>query len=80
MTVIDTNIAIEKIKRNKEIHENATIILEYPVILTYKKFYGKIYTLRQVDIELAINLQIKKTGKTKANSRCINSINLHKSK
>ena len=42
MTVIDTNIAIEKIKRNEEIHENATVItvLEYPIILTYKRFYG----------------------------------------
>lgn len=69
MTVIDTNITIEKVKGNKEIHENITVItvLEYPVILAYKKFYGKIYTLRQIDIELAINLQIKlrKLGKPK---------------
>ena len=44
MTVIDTNITIEKVKRNKEIHENITVItvLEYSVILAYKKFYGKI--------------------------------------
>ena len=33
MTVIDTNITIEKVKGNKEIHENITVItvLEYSV-------------------------------------------------
>ncbi len=31
MTVIDTNITIEKVKGNKEIHENITVITSFRI-------------------------------------------------
>ncbi len=62
MPVLDTNVLIERIKNNEEISENTTEInvLEYPPILKYPKFYGKIYFLRRVDINLALKLQVER--------------------
>ncbi len=61
MPILDTNILIEKIKNNEEIFENTTEInvLEYPPILKYLKFHGKIYFLKRVDLSLALKLQIE---------------------
>jgi len=69
MVVIDTNIAIERIRSNKEINENITelTLLEHPPILKYKRFYGGIYYLKRVDLNLALKIQIKlrKIGRPK---------------
>ena len=61
MPVLDTSVLIDKIKRNEEIHENITEIsvLEYPPILKYQKFYGRIYYLKRLDLNLALKIQIK---------------------
>jgi predicted nucleic acid-binding protein len=60
MPVLDTNILIEKIRRNEEIRENITevTVLEYPPVLKYLKFYGKIYYLRR-----PLNLALKNTDR-----------------
>ena len=70
MPVLDTNILIEKIRKKEEIWENATeiTVLEYPPILKYLKFYGKIYYLRRSDLNLALKIQIdlRKIGSQKS--------------
>ena len=44
MTVLDTNILIEKVRRREEIREDITVvsIVEFPQILAYRKFSGRI--------------------------------------
>jgi len=69
MTILDTSIIIDRIKKRKEIVEDITIITaaEYPPLLEYSKFYGNvIYPVRK-DLDLTIELQIKlrKIGKPK---------------
>ena len=70
MSVLDTNLIIEKIKKKEEIHENVTEIsvLEFPPILKYRKFSGKIYLVERRDFDLALKLQVKlrKAGMQKA--------------
>jgi len=59
--IIDTNIAIKRLKANEDIHENITIItaMEFPPILNYAKFYGTVYTIKPEDQVLAIKIQRK---------------------
>ena len=59
MSVIDTNVVIEKVKKNEEIYEDITevTLAEYPPILEYQKFYGKVYTIERRDVLLSIELQ-----------------------
>ena len=70
MVVLDTNVVIEKIKRREEIKENITAVtfVEYPKIVYYKKFYGKILFPDVADFMLAHKTQNKlvKLGKAKA--------------
>jgi len=69
MSVIDTSIAIEKVKSRSEIHEDITevTLVEYPPIIDYPKFYGKVLTIDRKDILLAIELQrrLRVIGKPK---------------
>jgi predicted nucleic acid-binding protein len=80
MPVLDTSVLIDKAKREEDIHENIAEIsvLEYPSILKYQKFYGKIYYLKRFDLNLALNIQIKlrKIGNPKPIPT--NCCNLHK--
>ena len=68
MSVIE-NIAIERVKSNSDIHENITevTLVEFPPIIDYQKFYGKVLTIERRDILLAIELQrrLKAIGKPK---------------
>lgn len=82
MTIIDTNIVIERVKGNYEIRENITevTIAEYPPIMDYKKFYGKVLIIGRDDVLLSVELQkrLRITGKPKSfsdlliASSCIN--------
>ena len=76
MSVIDTNIAIERVKSNSDIHENITevTLVEYPPIIDYPKFYGKVLPIDRKDILLAIELQrrLRTVGKPKILHRLIN--------
>ncbi len=70
MAVIDTNITIERFKKGLEIHENITIVtaIEFPPVLSYDKFRGKVYTLTPKDQVLAVKIQrlLRKIGKPKS--------------
>lgn len=61
MPVLDTSVLIDKIRKNEEILENITeiTVLEYPPVLKYPKFRGKIYYLKRQDLKLALEIQIK---------------------
>ena len=69
MTILDTSILIEKVKRREEIREDITVvsIVEFPQILTYRKFSGRIVYPMPEDYELAYKLQLKlmKSGRPK---------------
>jgi len=60
MSVLDTSVIIYKIKDNASIHDNVTeiTVLEFPPILKYPKFYGRIYYLRRSDLNLALKIQL----------------------
>ncbi|HDJ30424.1 MAG TPA: type II toxin-antitoxin system VapC family toxin [bacterium] len=70
MSVIDTSIVIEKVKKNEDIKENVTeiTIVEYPPIMDYEKFYGKVLIIRRDDVLLSIELQkrLRMVGKPKS--------------
>lgn len=69
MAVLDTNVVIDRIKRREEIRENTTAVtfVEYPKIVYYKKFYGKILFPDVEDFMLAHKTQNKllELGKAK---------------
>ena len=69
MVVLDTNVVIERIKRRDDIKENITAVtfVEYPKIVYYKKFYGKVLFPDIADFILAHKTQNKlvKLGKAK---------------
>ena len=69
MTILDTSIIIERVRRREEIREDITVvsIVEFPQILAYKKFSGRIVYPMPEDYELAYKLQLKlmKAGKPK---------------
>ena len=69
MAILDTSIVIEKLKNNEQISDNITEVsaIEYPPILSYGKFSGKIFLIQRKDVLLALELQIKlrETGKPK---------------
>ena len=70
MAVIDTNLVIEKVKKNENIKENITevTIAEYPPVMDYKKFYGKVLIVERNDVLLSIELQrrLRAIGKPKS--------------
>ena len=59
--MIDTNIIIKRVKNKEEIAENITevSVIEYPPILGYKNFRGRIHLIERRDIAKAIELQRK---------------------
>ena len=60
MTILDTSILIEKVRRREEIKEDITVvsIVEFPQILAYRKFSGRIIYPMPEDYELAYKLQL----------------------
>ncbi len=60
MSVLDTSVLIDKIKNNSDIRENITeiTVLEFPPIIKYSKFHGRIYYLKRSDLNLALKIQI----------------------
>ncbi|WP_202319180.1 PIN domain-containing protein [Archaeoglobus neptunius] len=68
--IIDTDIVIVRVKIKEEISEDITAVtlVEYPKIIYYKKFYGKILFPDISDFLLAHKLQneLMKVGKPKA--------------
>ena len=58
MPVLDTSVLIDKIRKNEEILENITeiTVLEYPPVLKYPKFRGKIYYLIPKKTRLEIGI------------------------
>lgn len=69
MTILDTSILIERVRRREEIREDITVvsIVEFPQILAYRKFSGRIIYPMPEDYELAYKLQLKlmKAGRPK---------------
>jgi len=69
MSVLDTSVLMDKIRDNVSIHENVTeiTVLEFPPILKYSKFYGRIYYLKRSDLNLALKIQLnlRKVGAQK---------------
>jgi len=70
MTVIDTNIVIDRVKSRKSINEDITVVtfVEYPGIIYYKHFYGGIIFPIKQDFIIAHKLQLEliKIGKPQA--------------
>ena len=69
MVVLDTNVVIERVKNGEIIQENVTevTLAEYPPIIDYDKFYGKVLVIERKDVLLAIELQrrLRLIGKPK---------------
>lgn len=59
--ILDTNVLIRRVKAEIEISDNITGItqVEYPPILEYQKFYGKVVYPIEADIDLASSIQMK---------------------
>ncbi|AAB90631.1 predicted coding region AF_0610 [Archaeoglobus fulgidus DSM 4304] len=59
MVVADTNLVIERVKKNESIEENITevTIVEFPPVINYKKFHGKVLIIERGDVLLSIELQ-----------------------
>jgi len=72
MSVVDTNLAIERFRAKREIHENITIItaIEFPPVLSYEKFLEEVYTITPEDQILAIKIQrlLRKIGRPRPSS------------
>jgi len=67
MTVIDTNVVIDRVRLRKTINEDITVVtfIEYPRIIYYKYFYGGIIFPVKQDFITAHKLQLEllKIGK-----------------
>lgn len=61
MPIIDTSLLIERISESKPVAEDVCFIsvIEFPLILEYRKFRGKILYPDLQDLELALELQQK---------------------
>jgi hypothetical protein len=61
MTVIDTSLLADSIGEGKAIDENVCMIsiVEYPPILEYPRFKGKVLLAELADFELALVIQRK---------------------
>lgn len=59
--ILDTSVVIEKVKRGETIDDNITSItlIEYPPIVRYKGFRGRIYFVGEEDQLLAFLIQSK---------------------
>ncbi|BAD86184.1 predicted nucleic acid-binding protein, containing PIN domain [Thermococcus kodakarensis KOD1] len=69
MVVIDTNIVIRRVKAGEEIRENITevTVVEYPPVITYRKFHGEVLLITRRSIATAVELQrrLRKIGRPK---------------
>lgn len=69
MTVIDTNVVMRRVKTGEEIPENITEVtaVEYPPVLSYRKFSGEILLITRRTVAIAIELQrkLREIGKPK---------------
>ncbi|GEM_PF-238416 len=69
MTVLDTCIVMDRIRGKAEIREDITVVtmVEFPPILRYSKFSGRVIYPVQGDYETAYKLQenLRKIGKPK---------------
>ena len=69
MSIIDTSLLINIVSEGKVVHQNISFItvIEYPMILEYEKFNGKVFYPDEKDFMLALELQMKlrKIGKMK---------------
>jgi predicted nucleic acid-binding protein len=63
MPILDTSLVIERVKNTTEV-----TVIEFPPILKYHRFFGKIYLVEREDFEFALKLQIelRKIGLPKA--------------
>ncbi|RLG49838.1 MAG: hypothetical protein DRN96_08960 [Thermoproteota archaeon] len=61
MAILDTSVVIERVKRREEIREDVTAVtfVEYPKIVYYKKFHGRILSPDIADFVLAHRTQSK---------------------
>ncbi len=61
MTILDTNIVIDRVKLRKPINEDITAVtlVDYPKIVYYKHFYGGIVFPIKQDFILAHRLQLE---------------------
>jgi len=85
MPIIDTSLLIERIDEGRPVAEDVCFItvIEFPMVLEYRKFHGEILYPDLQDMELALELQqkLKEIGRMKGSSdliiaaTCINSGN-----
>lgn len=70
MAVLDTSVILDKIRKKEDIRENITVVsmIEYPPILRYIGFKGKIYYPKLEDFKTAYTIQDKlyQVGKMKS--------------
>jgi predicted nucleic acid-binding protein len=61
MTVIDTSLLADMMSEGQEIDENVCMIsiVEYPLLLDYTRFKGKVLLAELRDFELALEIQRK---------------------
>ncbi|MHB8566227.1 MAG: PIN domain-containing protein [Nitrososphaerales archaeon] len=75
MSIIDTSLLVDRISEGKAIDEDVCIIsaIEYPRLLEYARFHGKILYPEIADFELALELQnkLKQIGRMKGASDLI---------
>jgi predicted nucleic acid-binding protein len=75
MSIIDTSLLIDKVSEGKEVRENISVMsaIEYPMVLEYKKFYGKVLDCEKQEFALALELQerLRKIGRMKTASDLI---------
>lgn len=64
MTVIDTSLLSDRISEGKVIDENVCLIsiIEYPPLLEYPRFEGKVLLAELQDFELALDIQREADG------------------
>lgn len=64
MTILDTTVVIDRVRKRLVIPENISevTIVEYPPILSYPRFKGKIYLVERKDWKLAIEIQTMLRG------------------
>ena len=69
MTVIDTSLVIERVNEGKQIDEDVSMmtIIEYPMLLEYARFHGKVLQPEATELELALEIQkrLKEKGRMK---------------
>lgn len=70
MSIIDTSLIIERVSEGRTINENVCMIsiIEFPMILEYAGFHGRILYPEMAEMTLALELQrkLKDIGRMKA--------------